>query len=62
MQLLHAHDYHLQMHGQTNISNRKYCDFVCWTPVGMYIEQVKVDKGIFDGIKLLLESFSEMYY
>ena len=57
MQLSHTHDYYLQMQGQMSITNRNYCDFVCWTPVGVHIERVKLDQDVFDRIKLSLKSF-----
>ena len=57
MQLSHEHDYYLQMQGQMSIANRNYCDFVCWTPAGMHIERIRVDRDVFDRIKLSPESF-----
>jgi len=57
MKLVHNHDYYLQIQGQMWITNRKCCDFVCWTPVGMHIEWLKLDEEVFDGIKPALDLF-----
>ncbi len=34
------HNYYYQVQGQMMISERLYCDFVCWTTVGLYIERI----------------------
>lgn len=34
-----------------------YCDFVCWTPLGMHIEQIEMDPSHFQHMKPKLDSF-----
>ena len=44
LKLSKVHDYYHQVQGQMTICERSYCDFVCWTPLGMHIEWIV--KGI----------------
>jgi hypothetical protein len=41
------HAYFYQIQGQLHITKRKVCYFVIWTPLGIYVEQVKLMNCIF---------------
>jgi hypothetical protein len=38
------HAYFYQIQGQLHITKRKVCYFVIWTPLGIYVEQVKLNE------------------
>ena len=57
LKLSKAHDYYHQVQGQMAICERSYCDFVCWTPLGMHIEQIERDPSHFQHMKPKLDSF-----
>ena len=52
-----THDYFYQVQGQLAVCNRSYCDFVCWTPHGLYVERVKRDTEFYAKIKPKLDDF-----
>ena len=54
--LSYKHEYYVQIQGQLSICERDYCDFICWTPHGMFIERIIKDET-FDSIKPLLDKF-----
>ena len=39
LQLSSKHNYYFQIQGQLALCNRSYCDFICWTPLGVHIEK-----------------------
>ena len=39
------------------ICDRHYCDFVCWTPMGMHIEQIQRNQPFFREMKVKLDSY-----
>lgn len=43
------HEYYFQIQGQMGITERPYCDFVCWTLVGIHRERIKYDPVFFLG-------------
>ena len=43
VQLSRKHDYYFQVQGQAAILERRYYDFVCWTPVAIHIERIDYD-------------------
>ena len=51
------HDYYYQIQGQLGILQRQRCDFVCWTPHGIHIEQIIYDPSFFATICVKLECF-----
>ena len=42
-QLNQKSNYYYQIQGQLAIYDLAYCDFVCWTPVGMLIQRIERD-------------------
>ena len=57
LQLSRKHNYYLQIQGQLAICQRSYCDFICWTPKGMYLERIKKDDMIWLEAQKKLEAF-----
>ena len=57
LKLSKVHDYYHQVQGQMAICERSYCDFVCWTPLGMDIERIERDPSHFQHMKPKLDSF-----
>ena len=55
--LSEKHDYYYQIQGQLGILQRQRCDFVCWTPHGIHIEQIIYDPSFFSNICCKLQSF-----
>ena len=43
LNLSQKHNYYFQIQGQLAICERSFCDFVCWTPEGIYTERVTRD-------------------
>ncbi len=41
--LIKSHKYYTQVQGQLEICERNYCDFIVWTPNGLYIERIYKD-------------------
>lgn len=56
-ELSRSHQYYVQIQGQLAITDRWYCDFVCWTPHGMYIERIERDLDLFNRILPKLTTF-----
>ena len=42
-----THNYYYQVQGQLGIVGQQFCDFVCWTPNGLYVERIKFDPDFF---------------
>ena len=57
LKLSRSHDYYKQVQGQLEVCQRDYCDFVCWTPMGMHIERIQRDPSFFEQMKPKLEQF-----
>ena len=45
--LSRSHQYYDQVQGQMAICNMKYCDFVCWTTKGIFVEHINMDQSYF---------------
>ena len=56
-----THDYYYQVQGQLAIFNKPYCDFICWTTIGIFIEQIFKDGNLFDSILPSLKAFFLKY-
>ena len=56
-ELKRTHDYFVQIQGQMAICRRDYCDFVCWTPKGIYVERIIFVPDVFSNIKPSLDNF-----
>lgn len=55
--LSRTHDYYYQIQGQMGITDRSYCDFVCWTPQDIFIERIKFDHQFFEEMEAKLQRF-----
>ena len=51
------HEYYFQIQGQMGITERPYCDFVCWTLVDIHRERIEYDPVFFSGMDVKLRSF-----
>ncbi len=57
LKLARTHKYYYQVQGQMAICKRSYCDFVCWTPLGIHIERIQWDPTHWDEVKPHLDHF-----
>ena len=51
-----THAYYHQVQGQLAISQRDYCDFVCWSLRGIHVERILKDTSYFASIKPHLDA------
>ena len=52
-----AHEYFYQVQGQLAVVERDYCDFVIWTPNGIYNERIYPEPAFFFTISKQLDDF-----
>ena len=52
-----SHGYYVQVQGQLAICDKDYCDFICWTPHGLYVERINREESVFGAIKPALDLF-----
>ena len=57
IRLSQKHDYYLEVQGQLTICNKKYTDFVCWTPHGMHVERIIRNVAALNAIRPSLDAF-----
>lgn len=50
--------YFMQINALLEITNRQWCDYICWTPEGMVVYRVRRDPIVFD---YLLNYYSQFY-
>ncbi|XP_019861952.1 PREDICTED: uncharacterized protein LOC109590481 [Amphimedon queenslandica] len=55
--LSHDHEYFYQVQGQLSICSKDYCDFIVWTPKGLYIERILKSESFFDQLKPHLDTY-----
>lgn len=55
--LSHDHEYFYQVQGQLSVCCKDYCDFVVWTPEGLYIERILKPESFFDQLKPHLDNY-----
>lgn len=55
--LRHTHEYFYQVQGQLAVCCKEYCDFVCWTPKGMYVERIVRHMLFFEELKQFLNRY-----
>ena len=55
--LSNDHPYYVQVQGQLTVCRKDYCDFIVWTPVGMYVERIIRSSFMFEPIKAALDDF-----
>lgn len=51
------HKYYYQVQGQIALCNAVYCDFVCWTEKGLFIERIKRDEDLITTMLPQLKQF-----
>lgn len=54
------HKYYYQIQGQMRISNREFCIFVLWTPLGVYTHKILFDANFWD--KCMKFKLRQFYY
>ena len=57
IRLSKKHDYYLQVQDQLAICNKKYTDFMCWTPHGMHVARIIRNVAAFNAILPSLDGF-----
>ncbi len=57
LNLSNNHQYYYQIQGQLAVCEMEFCDFICWTPVGMHVERITVDQASFQDVKRVLDNF-----
>lgn len=55
--LSHDHEYFYQVQGQLSVHCKDYCDFIVWTPEGLYIERILKSESFFDQLKPHLDNY-----
>lgn len=51
------HAYYAQVQGQMGVTGAKYCDFIVYTNVGMYIQRIPFDYGYWNELKEKLTTY-----
>ena len=57
MPVLKHGQYYTQVQGQLALTKTSFCDFVCWTPLGIHIERIEADSDYFENMKIKLKSY-----
>ena len=59
LQLSRTHQYYHQVQAQLHVAlcEKEFCDFICWTPHGMYIERILLDPSYLTKTKPKLDAF-----
>ena len=50
LKLQETHNYYYQVQGQMAIWKKQYCDFVCWTTKGIFVQHVEANEQCFEQI------------
>lgn len=61
MHLKRSSDYYFQVLGQFAISKRKWCDFVVWTPLDIFVERITLDEQLWERCLVNLTEFYFTY-
>ena len=48
--LQETHNYYYQVQGQMAVWKNQYCDFVCWTTRGIFVQRVEANEQCFEQI------------
>lgn len=56
-QLCRGHAYYHQIQGQLAVCEKQYCDFICWTPLGMHTECILPEPSYLSKTKPSLDAF-----
>ena len=57
LSLRHNHQYYYQVQGQLAVCEKDFCDFICWTPLGIHVERIVADPAMFEDVRLVLDKF-----
>ena len=57
LKLSTKHKYYHQVQGQMAVCKCSYCDFVCWTPLGIHIQRIPWDPSHWSQVKPTLDQF-----
>lgn len=57
IKLKRNHNYFYQVQGQLQITDRKYCIFIVWTPKGLAYEKIEKDNEFWNSVVSKLEEF-----
>ena len=60
LELSRKHNYFFQVQGQMAITERSWCDYVTWTPMGMSVERISFDKDFWEKVKPNLVKFHRL--
>ena len=55
--LSRKHNYYYQIQGQISLFDYAYCDFVCWTQMGIHVERVLYDEDFVSNMMQQLAFF-----
>lgn len=55
--LIQSHKYYTQVQGQLFICEKEFCDFVVWTPRGMFIQRIYLDSAFTERLIKKLTTF-----
>ena len=55
--LIHSHKYYTQVQGELEICRKTFCDFVVWTPNGLFTQRIYKDQRYVEKIVKKLTSF-----
>jgi hypothetical protein len=56
-----SHQYYHQVQGQMLVTLLQYCDFVCWTTSGVFVERINFDNDYSQLIPSLEDFFKRIY-
>ncbi|XP_069361994.1 uncharacterized protein [Maniola hyperantus] len=57
IKLKRNHNYYYQIQGQLQITQRKYCIFIVWTPLGLVYEKIEKNNDFWNSIVSKLDEF-----
>lgn len=55
--LIHSHKYYAQVQGQLEICRKTFCDFIVWTPNGLFTQRIYKDQHYVEKIVKKVTSF-----
>lgn len=57
LHLIREHEYYYQVQALLAVCEKLFCDFICWTPVGMHVEHIIADPAHIEEVKTSLDNF-----
>ena len=52
--LIHSHKYYTQVQGELEICRKTFCDFVVWTPNGLFTQRIYKDQHYVEETRIIL--------